>query len=647
MKTLLHILSILVFTIAVKAQTVVDIVVNSPDHETLEAAVIAADLAGTLSGDGPFTVFAPTDAAFAALPEGTVDALLADPTGDLTDILLYHVIGATVLSSDLSDGQVATTINGKDVTVTINDDGVFINDAQVTVVDIPADNGVVHVIDAVLLPPAVTVVDIVVNSPDHETLEAAVIAADLAGTLSGDGPFTVFAPTDAAFAALPEGTVDALLADPTGDLTDILLYHVIGATVLSSDLSDGQVATTINGKDVTVTINDDGVFINDAQVTVVDIPADNGVVHVIDAVLLPPAVTVVDIVVNSPDHETLEAAVIAADLAGTLSGDGPFTVFAPTDAAFAALPEGTVDALLADPTGDLTDILLYHVIGATVLSSDLSDGQVATTINGKDVTVTINDDGVFINDAQVTVVDIPADNGVVHVIDAVLLPPAVTVVDIVVNSPDHETLEAAVIAADLAGTLSGDGPFTVFAPTDAAFAALPEGTVDALLADPTGDLTDILLYHVIGATVLSSDLSDGQVATTINGKDVTVTINDDGVFINDAQVTVVDIPADNGVVHVIDAVLLPPPSSSVSDNSDFLSFSVYPNPVSNSIKIETNVTLEKQNTLECITTDGKVIKVWNNITADQNIDIQAIQAGTYFIRYSDTTLSNISTIIKE
>ena len=151
--------------------------------------------------------------------------MLEDPSGKLTDILLYHVAAGTALSTDLSDGMMVTTLNGKSVTVTINDDGVFINDAQVTVADIVADNGVVHVIDAVLLPPTITITDIVVNSPVHETLEEAVIAADLAETLAGEGPFTLFAPTDAAFAALPEGTVESLLEDPSGALTDICLLY--------------------------------------------------------------------------------------------------------------------------------------------------------------------------------------------------------------------------------------------------------------------------------------------------------------------------------------------------------------------------------------------------------------------------------------
>ncbi|HPF93551.1 MAG TPA: fasciclin domain-containing protein [Tenuifilaceae bacterium] len=274
----------------------------------------------------------------------------------------------------------------------------------------------------------------------------------------------------------------------------------------------------------------------------------------------PPMVknTVVDVIVNSVNHNTLEAAVIAADLVDDLSANGPFTVFAPTDDAFAAIPEETLAALLADPTGDLANILLYHVVGSKAMSTDLSNGQEIQTLLGDNVVVTIDNGEVFINDAKVTIADIEADNGVVHVIDAVLMPTPETVVDIIVNSDAHSTLEAAVIAADLVSALSAEGPFTVFAPTDDAFNALPEGTLDELLADPSGDLTNILLYHVVAAQAMSTDLSDGQTIETLLGSNITVTINNDGVFINDAKVVVANIEAKNGVVHVIDTVLLPP-----------------------------------------------------------------------------------------
>ena len=419
--------------------TVVDIIVNSEDHTLLEAAVGAAGLADALSGEGPFTVFAPTDAAIVALTEAleiTADELLALP--NLGDILQYHVVGAEAYSTDLSDGQMIETLVGEDVTVSITSDGVFINDAQVTVADIAADNGVVHVIDAVLLPPAPptnTVVDIIVNSEDHTLLEAAVGAAGLVDALSAEGPFTVFAPTDDAFTALTEAldvTIDELLAYPL--LPAVLQYHVVGAEAYSTDLTDGQEIETLLGEDVTVSITADGVFINNAQVIVADLAADNGVVHVIDAVLMPELeeeTTVVDIIVESEDHTLLEAAVGAAGLVDALSGEGPFTVFAPTDAAIVALTEAleiTADDLLALP--NLADILQYHVVGAEAFAADLTDGQLIETLQGSNVTVSITADGVFINDAQVTVADLEADNGVVHVINAVLLPPTTDVTEL-------------------------------------------------------------------------------------------------------------------------------------------------------------------------------------------------------------------------
>jgi len=626
--------------------TVVDVVVDSEVHNTLETAVITANLAGTLSGDGPFTLFAPTDDAFAALPAGVLDDLLAEPDGALTDILLYHAVNGQALSTDLMDGQMITTINGNDVTVTINADGVFINDAQVIVADIVTDNGVVHVIDAVLSIPTITVVDIVVNSDDHNTLEAAVIAADLAGTLSGPGPFTLFAPTDDAFAALPDGALDDLLADPMGALTDVLLYHAVNGVARSTDLTDGQMVITINGKDVTVTINADGVFINDAKVTVADIQTDNGIVHVIDAVLLPPRITVVDVVVNSDVHNTLETAVLAAGLETTLNGDGPFTLFAPTDDAFAALPDGTLTELLNDPMGVLTDILLYHAVSSQALSTDLSDGQVIQTINGKDVTVTINADGVFINTAKVTVADIVTDNGVVHVIDAVLLPPRITVLDVVVNSDVHNTLETAVIAAGLTGTLSEDGPFTVFAPTDAAFAALPDGLLDDLLADPTGSLTQVLLYHVVSGTALSTDLSDGQSIMTINGQDVMVMIDTNGVFINDAQVTVADITTDNGVVHVIDAVLVPTITSTRNVFNTEVTMMVNPNPFIDQFEIEFTEAKTGTVFLSLFNAMGEQVKNWTYNLSNKTIDARHLAAGMYFLVSENEGLKEVKKLVK-
>ena len=317
--------------------------------------------------------------------------------------------------------------------------GVYIDNAMVTVANIAADNGVVHVIDAVLVPSTITlptpntIYDIVSNSSDHTTLKIAIDACSLDGALSGITPLTLFAPTDAAFNALPAGILAALLNDiPL--LTDILKHHVVGASVMSGTLTNGQIVTTLLGTNVTVTINSMGVYIDNAMVTVANIAADNGVVHVIDAVLVPSTITlptpntIYDIVSNSSDHTTLKIAIDACALNSTLSNPGSLTLFAPTDAAFDALPAGTVTALLND-IPQLTNILKHHVVGDKVMSGMLSNNQVVTTLLGTNITVTINSMGVFIDNAIVTVTDIITDNGVVHIIDAVLLPPATAIND--------------------------------------------------------------------------------------------------------------------------------------------------------------------------------------------------------------------------
>jgi len=277
---------------------------------------------------------------------------------------------------------------------------------------------------------------------------------------------------------------------------------------------------------------------------------------------------IVDTAVADGRFTTLVAVVTAAELVDTLNGEGPFTVFAPTDDAFAALPEGTVESLLLPENKQaLTDILLYHVVSGDVMAADVVNLESATTVLGKDVAIKVDGGKVYINDAEVILTDIETSNGVIHVIDSVLLPPSEedammekTIVDIAVADGRFNTLVAAVTAAELVDTLNGEGPFTVFAPTDDAFAALPEGTVENLLLPENKQaLTDILLYHVVSGKVMAADVVGLTSATTVLGKDITITVKDGNVYLNDTiQVIITDIEASNGVIHVIDGVLLPP-----------------------------------------------------------------------------------------
>jgi len=277
---------------------------------------------------------------------------------------------------------------------------------------------------------------------------------------------------------------------------------------------------------------------------------------------------IVDTAVADGRFTTLVAAVTTAELVDTLKGEGPFTVFAPTDDAFAALPEGTVESLLLPENKQaLTDILLYHVVSGKIMAADVINLESAATVLGKDVAIKVEDGKVYINDAEVVITDIETSNGVIHVIDSVILPPAdeetmmeETIVDIAVADGRFTTLVAAVTAAELADTLNGEGPFTVFAPTDDAFAALPEGTVENLLLPENKQaLTDILLYHVVSGKVLAADVVGLTSAPAVLGDEITITVKDGNVYLNDTiQVIITDIEASNGVIHVIDGVLLPP-----------------------------------------------------------------------------------------
>jgi len=268
-------------------KTIIETAQDAGSFTTLLAAVDAAGLTETLSGEGPFTVFAPTDDAFAKLPEGTVAILLQDPEGDLKDILLYHVVAGELMAADVASQPDAMTVLGKRLRFDTTD-GVMVDGAEVVVADIVCSNGVIHVIDAVMLPKG-NIVETAVADGRFTTLVAAVQAAGLDEALSDETmDYTVFAPTDDAFAALPAGTVEALLEDPQGQLTDILLYHVADGRIMAADLVTMDTIDTLQGTALVVDTTD-GVMVDSATIIITDVECSNGVIHVIDAVMIPPA----------------------------------------------------------------------------------------------------------------------------------------------------------------------------------------------------------------------------------------------------------------------------------------------------------------------------------------------------------------------
>lgn len=555
-------------------ETIVDIAVSTADFSILVEALSKADLVNTLKGAGPFTVFAPTNAAFEELFNTLGVSGISELSAEaLTPILLYHVIGSEVKSNNLSNGYVESlsSFTPGDYAIKILVDlesGVKLNGTtNVSTADVMASNGVIHIIDKVLLPP--TVVDIAIANSTFTHLVAAVVKADLVDVLNAEGPFTVFAPTDAAFEALFTDLGVTGIADLSAEtLTPILLAHVVSGNVRAADVSTGSVPTLNQDFDLDIDTEGSGVVLNgNSNIVATDVQGKNGVVHVIDKVIVPGAddepQSIADITSSNSDFTSLVAALDKAELVQTLDSEGTFTVFAPTNAAFQELFNTLGVSGIADLSAEtLTQILLYHVTGSKEMSTDLTTGYVETlstdSPDADPVVIRIDvDANVMINkEATVTTADIEAFNGVIHIIDKVLLPP--NVVEIAIADPTFSHLVAAVVKADLAGTLGEEGPYTIFAPTDAAFEALftdlGVSGIDDLSAET---LTPILLYHVVSGNVRAEDVTTGMVPTLNDTNQLDIDASS-GVIINgNTNVIATNVQGTNGVIHAIDKVLLP------------------------------------------------------------------------------------------
>jgi transforming growth factor-beta-induced protein len=391
---------------AEQSKDIIDTAIAAGSFKQLAAALTKAGLVDALKGPGPFTVFAPTDAAFDALEKaapGTVAGLTLE---QLTNVLKYHVItGAAIKAKDLKNGELAQTLAGPVVAVDLSGAKPKIGDATVVTADIEASNGVIHVIDKVLLPPG-DLIAVATAAGKFTKLAQALTSAGLVSALQGDGPFTVFAPTDDAFAKLS--------AVPTGDaLKNVLLYHVIKGIVGPLDLKEGGAAVTLADSPVLFSLKD-GAKIDNAKITTTNVVAKNGVIHIIDTVIVPPTDDIVATAVAAGTFTKLANALTSAGLVSALQAKGPFTVFAPTDAAF--------NALSSVPTGDaLKNVLLYHVVNGAIGSGDLKAGSVPTLLTDKNLTVDLSS-GVNNNTATVTKADILTKNGIIHVVDKVLVP---------------------------------------------------------------------------------------------------------------------------------------------------------------------------------------------------------------------------------
>ncbi len=562
------------------SKTITDIASETSNLSTLYAALQASGLDDALDSGGPFTVFAPSNDAFAKLDPDELNTIISTPSL-LVSLLQYHVVAAEVFSGDLSNGPVQTLLSGQTVDVSVAGGGVTLNgSSNVTNADIDASNGVIHIIDEVLIPEdfvAQTIVQIAASNPNFSTLVAALSKPELSDLLAAandpTSDLTVFAPTndafDATLAALGKESIDDI---PVELLREIVTYHILGSAVFSNQLTDGaEVETLLTGESVTVDLTD-GVKINDATVVLADVQAVNGVIHAVNGVLLPSFVanslgTIGEVVLFNKDFTVLAAALRRADLLGAVSDpDANLTVFAPDNAAFVAAGITSLDDV-DDAT--LTAVLTYHVLGAKVLSTQLPESGIAETLQGGNIYLGyLFNQRVLINGlTEIKAVDIEKSNGVIHVIDRTLVPPAPNVVEIALALANADegadfTILTSLLASDeysdIADAIIAEDNITVFAPNDAAFGEIDTSTLTE------EQIRTVLTYHAAGARVFSYNLVEGQEVIMLNGQTLKVkSIIDDLIVLedksgtDDAIILEVNILGSNGVIHAIDKVLIP------------------------------------------------------------------------------------------
>ncbi len=580
--------------------TIADLAAATPNLSNLTAALQRAELVNNLKADGSFTVFAPTNKAFQALLDSNEswNSLADIPVETLITVLKFHVVNAKIMSTDLSDTYVKTLAQGPNkeaLSLQVETTGgvEFNGDAKPVAVDIKASNGIIHIIDKVMLPP--NIVTLAVNNSNFSSLVAALTdsrhTTDFASILSGDGPFTVFAPTNEAFQALLDSNEEwNSLADvPIETLEAVLKYHVVNkANVQAKQLTNGDV-TMLDGDKITIDLTNGAQIKTSSGQTVNilvgpatnDVQGTNGVIHAVDAVLLPgskeeESKTIAELAAATPSLSNLSESLQKADLVDALKADGNFTIFAPNNKAFQALLDSNEswNSLADIPVETLISVLSFHVVNAKIMSTDLSDTYVKTLAQGPNqealsLQVETTDGIEFNGDAKPVTVDIEASNGVIHIIDKVMLPP--NVVTLAVNNSNFSTLVAALTdsrhTTDFASILSGDGPFTIFAPTNSAFQALLDSNEawNSLADVPIETLDAVLKYHVINkANVQAKQLTNGDV-TMLSGGKVTVDLTNGAQLKTSSGQTVNilvgaatnDVQGTNGVIHAVDAVLLP------------------------------------------------------------------------------------------
>ncbi|XP_073476795.1 transforming growth factor-beta-induced protein ig-h3 [Aquarana catesbeiana] len=518
-----------------------------------------ANLKPEIEGPGSFTIFAPSNEAWKALPAEILDALVSNVNIELLNALRYHMVDRRLLTDELKHGiTIPSMYQNLDIHVHHYPNGIVtVNCARLIKADHHATNGVVHVIDKVITAITNNIAQVVDTEDSLETLRAAIAASGLIDMLeSEDKQYTLLAPTNEAFEKVSPETLNRILGDPEA-LKDLLNHHLLNNAQCSEAIIAGSSIETVEGTPVEVSCHGDELTLNGkAIISKKDILATNGVVHFVDELLIPDAAKTLSELGKDSVASTAIDLFNQAGLGSHLAVNERVTVIAPHNNAF---KDGVPNI-----DKDMTNLLQNHIIKDQLSSKYLYHGQVLETVGGKTLRVFVYRNALCIENSCIDAHDKKGRYGTMFIVDKLLTPPSGNVMDVLKADNRFSLLVTAIQSAGLTETLNREGTFTVFAPTDEAFRALPRAELNRLLGNAK-ELSNLLKYHIGDEILVSGSVSQLVRLKSLQGGKLEAISKNSTLHVNKHRVSEADLMATNGVVHAINTVLQPPKSQERGD----------------------------------------------------------------------------------
>uniref|UniRef100_A0A8D0GWT2 Transforming growth factor-beta-induced protein ig-h3 n=1 Tax=Sphenodon punctatus TaxID=8508 RepID=A0A8D0GWT2_SPHPU len=511
----------------------------------------SSNLSAEIKGPGSFTIFAPNNEAWASLPAEMLDSLVSNVNIELLNALRYHMVNRRVLTDDLKHGSSLPSMYQKlNLQIHHYPNGIVtVNCARLLKADHHATNGVVHVIDKVIAPTTNNIQQVIEIEESLETLRAAVAASGLNNLLESDGQFTLLAPTNEAFEKIPQETLNRILGDPEA-LKDLLSHHILKSAMCAEAIIAGLSMETLEGTTLEVGCAGEELTLNGRPIIAnKDVIATNGVIHFVNELLIPDSAKTLFELAKESDVSASIDLFRQAGLSSHLTGSEQVTLLAPINSVFKDRTP-SVDS-------NMRTLLLDHIVKGQLSSKNLYHRQILETLGGKELRVFEYRNNLCIENICIAAHDKRGRFGTLFAVDRMLTPPVGTVMDVLKSDNRFSTLVAAIQSAGLMEMLNRPGSFTVVAPTNEAFRAMPQGELNKLMGN-SKELVNILKYHIADVILVSGAVGTVVRLKSLQGDKLEVGSKNNLISVNKEPVAETDIMATNGVIYAINTVLQPP-----------------------------------------------------------------------------------------